>query len=154
VDGSEASMSGLREALKIVKSQGSKLRILHIVNEFILDYSFSSGVYAEDVIESLRKGGKSILGKAEAVAQCEGVKPECVLLESIGGRASDLILAQASEWSAELIVMGTHGRRGLARAVMGSDAEGVLRGSSVPVLLVRAGQDSAAERRTGKASAA
>jgi len=59
-----------------------------------------------------------------------------VLLESIGGPAADLILAQAKEWPADLIVMGTHGRRGLRRLAMGSDAEGVIRGAPVPVLLV------------------
>jgi nucleotide-binding universal stress UspA family protein len=59
------------------------------------------------------------------------------LLESMGGRAADLIVAQANEWGAELIVMGTHGRRGLARVAMGSDAEEVVRSASVPVLLVR-----------------
>jgi len=48
-----------------------------------------------------------------------------------------LILEQAKQWPADLIVMGTHGRRGLVRVAMGSDAEEVVRESPVPVLLVR-----------------
>ena len=58
------------------------------------------------------------------------------LLETIGGRAADVIVQQAEEWRADLIVLGTHGRRGLKRLAMGSDAELVLRMAPVPVLLL------------------
>jgi nucleotide-binding universal stress UspA family protein len=60
------------------------------------------------------------------------------MLEYVGGRAADLILEDAKKWSADLIVMGTHGRRGVRRLVLGSDAEQILRLSPVPVLMVRA----------------
>jgi nucleotide-binding universal stress UspA family protein len=128
---------GLNEAIKIAKAQGSQLRLVHIVNEYILDCTYSAGVYATSLIESLRKQGQIVLDLAEAAALRQGLKPECVLLESIGGRAADLILAQAKEWSADLIVMGTHGRRGLVRIALGSDAETVVHGATVPVLLIR-----------------
>ena len=52
-------------------------------------------------------------------------------------RSSDLVIAKAKEWGAQLIVLGTHGRRGVGRMLLGSDAEQVLRQSPVPVLLVR-----------------
>jgi nucleotide-binding universal stress UspA family protein len=91
IDGSETSTLGLNEAIKIAKSQGGQLRLVHIVNEFILDYTYSPGLYAANLIESLRKGGRTILDVAKAVAQRQGIEPECVLLESIGGRAADLI---------------------------------------------------------------
>ncbi len=61
---------------------------------------------------------------------------ESVSVESIGGVAADLILAQAKTWQPDLIVMGTHGRRGFARVALGSDAEHVVRAATVPVLLV------------------
>ncbi len=137
VDGSETSTAGLTEAIKIAKAQGSQLRLVHIVNEFILDYTYSPGIYAANLIESLRKAGQTILDGAQNLAQRSGITPECVLIESIGGAAADLILAQAKDWHAELIVMGTHGRRGLARIALGSDAEQVVRSAAVPVLLVR-----------------
>jgi nucleotide-binding universal stress UspA family protein len=121
VDGSETSILGLNEAIKIAKAQGSQLRLVHIVNELILDYTYSPGVYATNLIESLRKAGRTVLDVAETVAQRQGIKPECVLLESIGGREADFILAQAEEWQADLIVMGTHGRRGFLRVALGSD---------------------------------
>jgi len=137
VDGSETSLLGLNEAIKIAKSQGSRIRLVHIVNEFILNYSYTPGTYGDNLIESLREEGKTILKQAESAARQQGITPECVLLESIGGAAADLILAQAKEWPSDLIVMGTHGRRGLARVAMGSDAEEVVHATTVPVLLVR-----------------
>ena len=137
VDGSETSAAGLDEAIKLAKVHGSQLRVLHIVNELVLDYGYAPGFYGDDLFEALRKGGREILGEAKAAVARQGIEPSCVMLESIGGAAADLILEQAKEWGADLIVMGTHGRRGVARLAMGSDAEQVVRGSKVPVLLVR-----------------
>jgi nucleotide-binding universal stress UspA family protein len=136
IDGSETSMGGLNEAVKIAKSQGSRLRLFHVVNEFVLDYSYGAGLYGTNLIDSLREAGKNILQQAEALVRQQGVAVDGVLLESIGGPAADLIVEHAREWPADLIVMGTHGRRGLRRFAMGSDAEGVVRGAAVPVLLV------------------
>jgi nucleotide-binding universal stress UspA family protein len=148
VDGSDTSTAGLIEAIKIAKAQGSALRLVHIVNEFILDYTYSPGIYANNLIESLRKAGRTTLDIAEALVQRSGITPECVLIESIGGAAADLILAQAREWHADLIVMGTLGRRGLARLALGSDAEQVVRAANVPVMLVRGTPKQAKERAT------
>lgn len=137
VDGTETSLRGLNEAIKISKVHDSQLLLVHIVNEFILDYSFSPGLYAASVIETMVRAGREVLDGAEKAAQRAGVKADTMLIESIGGVAADLILAQAEQWQADLIVMGTHGRRGLARLAMGSDAEQVVRAATVPVMLVR-----------------
>lgn len=144
VDGSETSTCGLNEAIKIAKNLGSTIRLIHVVNEFIIDGTYSPGMYASDLFQSLRDTGKTILAHAEAVARQSGIAVDSALLESIGAPAADLIVAQAKQWPADLIVMGTHGRRGLARLAMGSDAEQVVRAVSVPVLLVR----TATQRRT------
>lgn len=136
IDGSDTSLAGLAEAIKLAKVLGAKLRLLHVVNELILDYAFGSGLYATTVIEAMRSDGEKILKKAETQVREHGLEPEGVLFESIGGPASPFIIEQAKEWPAELIVMGTHGRRGLRRLALGSDAEVVLRGATVPVLLV------------------
>ena len=66
-----------------------------------------------------------------------GLSVDSVMFEIVGGHAADIIVAQAKKWRADIIVIGTHGRRGLRRLVMGSDAEEVVRTSPVPVLLVR-----------------
>ena len=140
VDGSPTSDKGLQEAIKIAKALGSTLRVVHVVDELVVDYSGIGGTnyyYTGDIIDGLREGGKKILANAEAVVRKSGLEPEAVLLEAIGGPSSRLIIAQAQEWPADLIVMGTHGRRGIRRLALGSDAEHVLRSSPAPVLLVR-----------------
>jgi nucleotide-binding universal stress UspA family protein len=69
------------------------------------------------------------------------------MLESFGGRAADFIVEQANKWRADLIVLGTHGRRGVKRLVMGSDAEQVIRTARVPVLLVKSKSTSRRRRK-------
>src|SRR5208282_6792120 len=88
-------------------------------------------------IRASRTGGKKLLARAEAKVRKRGIEVETVLLETVGRRVADLIIKQAKKWRADVIVLGTHGRRGLARVVMGSDAELVLRETPLPVLLVR-----------------
>ena len=66
-----------------------------------------------------------------------GVKAETAQIESRGQLVSEAILADARRSRADVIVMGTHGRRGLNRLLLGSDAERVLREANVPVLLTR-----------------
>jgi nucleotide-binding universal stress UspA family protein len=139
VDGSATSLLGLNEAIKLAKAGGATLKLVHVVNELIIDtgYTTGGGLYYGDVIESLREGGKKTLADAERIAGDQGVEFESQLVETIGGRAADAIVEQARQWRAELIVMGTHGRRGIRRLALGSDAEMVLRNSPVPVLMVR-----------------
>jgi nucleotide-binding universal stress UspA family protein len=67
------------------------------------------------------------------------VKAQTVLRERVGGPAAYEIVRQAKKHRCNLIVIGTHGRRGVRRLALGSDAELVVRNSSVPVLLVRGG---------------
>lgn len=137
VDGSETSTAGLNEAVQLAKIHGSQLCLMHIVNEFVLNYTYAPGQFSENLFESLRKGGKEVLDAAEKIVLAQGIRPTRVMVESIGGVAADLILEQAKEWHADLIVMGTHGRRGILRLAMGSDAEQVVRAATVPVMLVR-----------------
>ena len=137
VDGSETALAGLKEAVRLAKNQGAKICVLHIVDELVLDYSYGSGLYAGTVIDSLREGGKKILADAIALVRDGGIAAESVLVETIGGPAAASIVEQAKNWQAELIVVGTHGRRGLRRLALGSDAEQVIRTSPVPILLVR-----------------
>ena len=149
IDGSPASNLGLNEAIKLAKDQGAKLRLFHLVDEYIA-VSSPDGVallFTGDLLEALRQGGKKIIEKAEALARRHGLTPESVMLESFGGRAADFIVQQANKWGADLIVLGTHGRRGVKRLVMGSDAEQVVRTTRVPVLLVRSKATPRASRK-------
>jgi len=139
IDGSAASNLGLKEAIKLAKAQGAKLRLFHLVDEYVA-VSSMDGVTLDtgDLLETLRETGRKVIAKAEAQARRSGLKPESLMLESFGGRAADFIVQQAKKWGADLIVLGTHGRRGVKRLVLGSDAEQVVRTTPVPVLLVRA----------------
>lgn len=137
VDGSDSSMLGLAEAIKIAKGDGSKLHLVHVVDEVMPFGVDIPGKYIDQFIDALRAQGKEILGKAQRVVFEHALKCESVLLETIGAGAADQIVAHAQQCNADLIVMGTHGRRGLRRLALGSDAELVVRSSPIPVLLVR-----------------
>jgi nucleotide-binding universal stress UspA family protein len=137
VDGSSTSQLGLVEAIRLAKQLKASLRIVHVVDEFVADSTMGPAMYYDKWVEALREGGKKTLADAQVFAKRHDCEPEAVLVETIGRRAADVIIEQVKQWPADLIVMGTHGRRGLRRLVMGSDAELVVRSSPVPVLLVR-----------------
>ena len=140
VDGSTASAKGLREALRLAKTEGARLFILHVVDEYpafaALD-GMMAGAPGADLVPALREGGKRVLAKAQAVAAKQNVKAKAILREMLSGPAAYPIVREAQKVGANLIVLGTHGRRGVRRLVLGSDAEQVVRTASVPVLLVR-----------------
>ena len=136
VDGSEIAKRGLREAIKVSKALGSTLRLVHIVDDSALALNPETGIAAAPLVEDFAEGGKEILEEARALAAAEGVTVETTLHENFTGRVADLIVDEARKWRADLIVMGTHAVGGLRHAVLGSDAEAVLHGAAVPVLLV------------------
>jgi nucleotide-binding universal stress UspA family protein len=139
VDGSNASNKGLREALRLAKEERAQLFIVHVVNEYPAYAMPDAGAYAAvDIASLLRKSGEQILAKAKAAAEKQGVRPRAIARETIGGPAADAVVREAKKQRADLIVLGTHGRRGVRRLVLGSDAEQIVRTSPVPVLLVRA----------------
>lgn len=137
VDGSDTSKLALQEAITLVKEWQAQLRIVHVVEEVTLNID---AMYVLDAYqEAMRKTGEEILRKAEAVARESGVKAETRLLEieTLGHRIPDMIVEEAQSWPADLIVLGTHGRRGFNHLLMGSVAEGIARISPKPVLLIR-----------------
>jgi nucleotide-binding universal stress UspA family protein len=139
LDGSHTSGLGLDEAIKLAKNQKASLYLLHIIDDQVLyqgDFS-GGGIYVADLLQDMIDNGKKILAKAEAKARKQHIRSNAILIENIGSPVSDVIVKQAKKVKADLIVLGTHGRRGVRRIVMGSDAEGVVRMTTVPVLLVR-----------------
>ena len=137
IDGSAASNRGLVEAIALAKDQGATLRLVHVLAESILGPGAEAVVYLDNTAALLREAGEQLVARAEAAARKSGLQPESAILEITGARAADGIVAQARAWGADLIVLGTHGRRGAERLIMGSDAEEIVRTSPVPVLLVR-----------------
>jgi len=140
IDGSATSKRGLMEAIQLAKEQRAKLGCLYVVDEHIFIDAPSAYPYIPDLIESIRDAGKKILAESSEQVQQAGIPVESILRDSGGRRVSGTILDEAKSWPADLIVMGTHGRRGLSHLALGSDAERVVRESPVPVLLVRAAE--------------
>lgn len=137
VDGSATSLLGLSEAIRLAKQLKANVRLVHALDEFIADATFGSAAFYDQWLDAVRASGRKVVADAYRYAKEQDFEPEVVMVETIARRAADVIIEQAGQWSADLIVMGTHGRRGVNRLVMGSDAELVVRASPVPVLLVR-----------------
>ncbi len=139
VDGSPTSKRGLAQAITMAREHKSRLVLLHVVDERPAMLVPELGAVQTDrLMDLMRDAGKDTLAKSLAAARKRGVKAATVLVESFSRPVADIIVAQARRSRADVIVLGTHGRRGLSRLVMGSDAEGVVRTAAVPVLLVRA----------------
>jgi len=138
VDGSATSKLGLDEAIQIAKLTQGRLCLFHVIDElsFALALGSKSG-YAADLLESLRSEGARILDTAQTTAHAAGVEAETRLCDVFPGSVQEKVAAEALDWGAELIVLGTHGRRGAKRLMLGSGAERILRIAPVPVLLVR-----------------
>jgi nucleotide-binding universal stress UspA family protein len=141
VDGSPTSNRGLAEAIALAKLTGARLRLINVVDVmvFAMEADAFAG-YASDLIPLLREGGQKVLDTARMQAESAGLSTDTVLRDGFSGRVCDLVVDEAKAWSADLIVIGTHGRRGAGRLFLGSDAEQILRLAPVPVLLVRAAE--------------
>ena len=136
IDGSSTSDRALQEAIKLIDAQPVQLRLVHVIDD--LQFLNAEGYvdYAE-LRELTRKIGERALARAEEIARQADITVDTSLLEANGERIAHVIDAEATSWAADLIVIGTHGRSGFSHLLFGSVAEGVVRGVSVPVLLVR-----------------
>jgi len=137
IDGSPTSDCGMVEAIQLAKDQNARLLFLHVTDNYFPMLDVTGDLNVVYISEILRNNGKKVIKKAESNALAAGVHAETKIIEGRGGRIAKFVLSQVEEWCADLIVMGTHGLRGIERLVIGSDAETVVRSTSVPVLLVR-----------------
>lgn len=136
IDGSATGQRGLKEAIDVAADTGARLRIIHVVDESIIAYA-DAGMSAPAIISQFVEAGSALLQAALEAARRRGVAAETAIHEDLQARVSEIIVQDAKAWKADLIVLGTHGRRGLRRAALGSDAEAVVRNSPAPVLLIR-----------------
>lgn len=132
VDGSEPSRNALREALKFAREQKAKVCLLYVCEP--MTHVFTEGPI--DLAEAVRRGGEQILSEALEEARKAGIEASTALVESLGQRVAATIVEHANATGADLIAMGTHGRRGVEHFFLGSVAEGVARRARVPVLLI------------------
>jgi nucleotide-binding universal stress UspA family protein len=137
VDGSAASEQGLDEAIDLASHLKARIELAHVVEPWVMVTPETVAVNAHDVAEIIRSNGRKLLSECQKKAAKAGVEVDEELLETMGTSAGECIVRMASETKADLIVCGTHGRRGVRRVLMGSDAEYIVRRARVPVLLVR-----------------
>jgi nucleotide-binding universal stress UspA family protein len=138
IDGSATAERALQEAIKLAAGK-AKLRLVYVIEEtYPLDAEGYAFIDYAALQEAVRHTGRRALAQAAEKVRQSGALSETALLETAGKRVANVIDDDAKQWPADLIVIGTHGRSGISRLLLGSVAEGVVRGASVPVLLVRA----------------
>jgi nucleotide-binding universal stress UspA family protein len=140
-DGSATSDLAVEQAARLAKDQKAQLRIVHVVEQSRLAFAAAGPVAIdlEGVLDALRKFGKDALERARTVASRLGVEAETAIIgeDAVDDRVAVILVAEARRCGADLMVLGTHGRRGLDHLLMGSVAEAVARIAPTHVLLVR-----------------
>lgn len=137
-DGSETSNKALVAALDMAREQGGRVRVIHAVDELAMASGYE---YSGELMRLARDQGQKMLDDALAMARSAGVDSDTRLIDAPGKRLGDAVAEEAKAWQADLVVVGTHGRRGLSRVLLGSGAESVIRLSTLPVLVIR-GEDT------------
>jgi nucleotide-binding universal stress UspA family protein len=141
-DGSETSELAVEQAARLAKDQNAQLRIVHVIEQSRLAFAAAGPVAVdlEAILDALRKAGQAALERGRAIAQRHGVPADTAVVgdNAVDDRVAIVLAEEARRWKADLIVLGTHGRRGINHLLMGSVAEAVARIAPAHVLLVRA----------------
>lgn len=129
IDGSKFSKTAIERAIDFAEAYGGALKIVSVVD-------FPPEFYGEapDAVEELIKKAKVYVEEAKKQAESRGIKAEVFVRE---GESPDVIINIAKDQKADTIIIGSHGRTGLKRLLMGSVAEKVIGNSSCPVLVVK-----------------
>lgn len=139
LDGSDCSELALEHAVALAQTYHAKLRLLYVIDE--VAFNIGQPRTPQGFWQTVRAAGKDILHSAKELAAENGIAAQTKLVEiptmgSLIRHVAEVIVQQGVRDRADLVVIGTHGRRGVSRLMLGSVAEGVLRGSPVPVLLI------------------
>lgn len=144
IDDSRTSQKALDEALAVAKAHDATLEIAHAIDEQLVHVFHAGGVTTTNtnqLKQVLENGGQDVLSKALEKARSVGVKTKTHLLKGHGEHTDDLIANAVKNSGADLLVVGSHGRRGVRRLLLGSVAENLVRKVSVSVLIVRGHHD-------------
>ena len=135
IDFSPFSEQALDYAVALATKLDAKVHLLNVVGFPVMGGPELGVTMIASVIDQLTKDNQSALAKLVDARRSSGTIGEVMLRT---GDARDLILRACEEVNADLIVMGTHGRRGVTRALLGSVAESVVRTAPCPVMTIRA----------------
>ncbi|WP_179401489.1 universal stress protein [Burkholderia guangdongensis] len=157
LDGSETSSHALDVALTLASEAGARLHPVYVVDFLVPAYD-APGYDPSIMIEAVRDEGQQVVDDAAKRMAAHGVSgtPQIAETDPVGEDVAQRILTVAAQAGDELIVMGTHGRRGFQRLMLGSVAERLLRSATCPVLIVPAhrAQAAAVEAATTAATTA
>jgi nucleotide-binding universal stress UspA family protein len=139
VDGSETSNKALSAALEMASYSGGRsvLRLIHVLDQ--TTYLVASDPLGS-LVNAMREAGQKILADGLAIVQSAGLQVETELVDRLGAHLAETVAADAKEWMASLVVVGTHGRRGVGRMLLGSGAEQIIRLAPCPVLVIRSAE--------------
>ena len=144
VDGSATSNNALVAATTMARESGGRavVRLVHVLDEMAYFSGYDPyGGQSGELIKVMRESGQKILANALVIAKAAGIEADTRLIDSFGERLGETIAEEATTWKADLIVVGTHGRRRLGRLFLGSGAEQIIRLAPVPVLVIRSPED-------------
>jgi len=139
-DGSTLSEKAVKQCIRLAKSVGAKVTAIHVMPEFqmIMDEGFAVanvGLIKKRFEEETGKRSKKILAEVKASASAAGV--ECDGVSVTSSVPYEAIIKQAKKAKCDLIMMASHGRKGLSSILLGSETAKVLTHSTIPVLVVR-----------------
>lgn len=140
VDGSPTSTRALVAALQLAREGGGRVRLLHFFDQFVYLTGFE---YSADLIEQSRGYAEQVLKDGLDVAGSAGIPADTRLVDGLSRRLGEAVADEARKFEADLVVVGTHGRRGIGRVLLGSGAEEVIRLAPVPVLAIRGEEEKA-----------
>lgn len=136
IDGSATSERALDETIKFAQQHNAQVEVIYVLEDVLYFENDDYLNYAE-LLHSMRCSGEKILAQAQQKLQQAGIVNETKLLEAQGARVANVIVDEAQNYLADLIIIGTHGRSGFSRILLGSVAEGVVRTAHIPILLIR-----------------
>ena len=138
VDDSDTSRHALQQAIALAQGLAARLRVVHVIDMSWLTLGPELAVDVEALTAARHGVGERIINAALDAVRQAGLDAEGAVIETEtpGQRVEEAIAKEAGRWPADLVVLGTHGRRGFQRLVLGSAAEQIVRLSPVPVLLV------------------
>ncbi|NNH27765.1 universal stress protein [Acinetobacter terrestris] len=137
VDGSDISLSAVKNAAQIAQAFGGQLTLISLVTEDPFaeaDFYYPSPIMKEYFIQAYANAEKS-LKQAQAIANENGITANTQIVK--GNVSEEGIIETAEKLKIDLIVMGSHGRKGFQKFLLGSFAQDVLKGTKLPVLIVK-----------------
>lgn len=133
-DDSEGSARAFELAAALAIRHGGAVRLVH---HFDVQVYPDAGGYGEPVIRAAREAAQRMLEAAQSRLTARGVDAHVMLCRVMGERLGRCIADEAEGWRADIVVLGSHGRRGVARALLGSGAEQIMRELTIPALVAR-----------------